>query len=279
MARQLRRIPGVTAAGAISFLPTTGSFHGWNTPIVSGPKAGTSISRRNGFNIQQRVVSGDLFAALEIPLLAGRTFDERDVAGASPRAVVSANFARAAFPGLPFESVVGQRIAAGGRTLAIIGVVGDLTLDVYGAPAFVVYHAHRQFADDRNWALSHVVATKVKPDGILADVRAKVAELDPQLVVHRAAPMTEVVGRGTRRERFALVLMAAFAGVSLLLAVIGLYGVLAYAVRLRTQEIGIRMALGATAAQVRLTVLRQAISCSESASWPGSAVRWRSDAG
>jgi ABC-type antimicrobial peptide transport system permease subunit len=82
--------------------------------------------------------------------------------------------------------------------------------------------------------------------------------MDPELLVHRAASMGEVVGRGTRREQFALVLMGAFAGVSLLLAALGLYGVLAYAVRQRTQEIGIRMALGATASQVRLTILRQA---------------------
>jgi ABC-type antimicrobial peptide transport system permease subunit len=82
--------------------------------------------------------------------------------------------------------------------------------------------------------------------------------MDPELVVHRAASMGEVVGRGTRREQFALVLMGAFAGVSLLLAALGLYGVLAYAVRQRTQEIGIRMALGATASQVRWTILRQA---------------------
>jgi putative ABC transport system permease protein len=86
-----------------------------------------------------------------------------------------------------------------------------------------------------------------------------VAALDPELVVHRAAPMTELIGRGVSRERFALVLMGAFAGVSLLVAIIGLYGVLAYSVRQRSQEIGIRIALGATAGQVRAVVLRQAL--------------------
>ncbi len=127
-----------------------------------------------------------------------------------------------------------------------------------GRSTLVVYHAHRQFANNRNWVLSHVVATQRPPETILADVRAALAELDPELVVGRAAPLREVVGRGASRERFALVLMAAFAGVSLLLATLGLYGVLAYAVGQRTQEIGIRLALGATAAQIRRTVLRQA---------------------
>lgn len=191
-------------------------------------------------------------------MLAGRTFDARDDASASRRAVVSANFACAAFSGLPLDAVIGQRIRAGGRSLEIIGVVDDVTLDVYGAPTLTVYHAHRQFADDRNWALSQVVATERPSVHILEDVRAAIAAMDPELVVHRAAPMTEVVGRGTRRERFALVLMAVFAGVSLMLAAIGLYGILAYAVRQRTQEIGIRMALGATAAQMRLMIVRQA---------------------
>jgi putative ABC transport system permease protein len=259
LARRLRRIPGVVAAGGISFLPATGSYHGWTTSIVSGPRAGTSVATRDGFNIQQRTVSGDFFEALHIPLLAGRMSDAREDRNAPARALVSAGFARAAFPGMPFDSVIGQRIAIGDRsTLEIIGVVGDTVLDVYGTSSLVVYHPHRQFADNRNWALSQVVAAHVPPEQILAGVRATVSAMDPELVVYRPLPMSEVVGRGTRREQFALVLMGAFAGIAVLLAAVGLYGVLAYAVRQRTQEIGVRIALGATAAHIHLTVLRQA---------------------
>ena len=145
----------MTAAGGISRLPATGSYHPWNTQIRSGPLAGTPLDRSR-FAMQQRVISGDLFAAFGIPLLAGRTFDARDDASAPGRAVVSANFARVAFPGVPHEGVLGQRIAAGGRELEIVGVVGDVALDVYGAPTMVVYHAHRQFAGNRNWALTQV---------------------------------------------------------------------------------------------------------------------------
>ena len=257
LSRRIEAIPGVIAAGGTSRLPATGSFHTWPLVIESGPLAGARVKQPE--QPEHRTVSGRYFAALGIPLLAGRTFDDRDDADAPARAVVSANFARIAFPGMPLDSVVGQRIRVFPRyKREIIGVVGDVTLDVYGTAAGYVYSAHRQFADNRNWALMHVVATEFPPGRILGTLRAEVARLDPQLVVYRVAPMSEVVGRGSGRERFALALMGIFAAVSVTLAAIGLYGVLTYMVRERTSEIGIRIALGASAAQIRALVLRQA---------------------
>jgi predicted permease len=277
LARRFEAIPGVTAAGGISRLPVTGSYHPWSIRILTGPLAGTPIDRRR-FAMQQRVVSGDLFVALGIPVLAGRSFDDRDDARAPGRVVVSANFAHVAFPGMPLESVLGQRLA-GGQEFEIIGVVGDVALDVYGTPTMVVYRPHRQFAADRNWALVQVVATERPTEALLGAVRGEVGRLDPELVVHRPATMAEVVDRGTSRERFALVLMGAFAVIALALAALGLYGVLAYAVRQRTPEIGIRIALGATAGQVRALVFRQAaavISLGVAAGFAGALVlgRW-----
>jgi putative ABC transport system permease protein len=259
LSRTLRSIPGVRAAGGISRLPATGGYHPWTTRILTGPLAGRSLSQARGFTIQQRTISGDLFAALDIPLLAGRLFDDRDHAGAPGRAIVSASFARHAFPDLPLEAALGQRIGVLRHEREIVGVVGDVAVDAYGVPALTVYHAHRQFADNRNWALAQVIATRTPPQRAIEPVRAAIAALDPELALHRVAPLDEVVGRATSRERFALVLMAAFAAVSLLLAALGLYGILAYGVRQRTREIGIRMTLGATAAEIRTMVLRQAV--------------------
>jgi predicted permease len=254
MARRLETIPGVIAAGGTSRLPATGSQHSWPARVASGPRAGENV----WIDAEQRIVSGRFFEALGIPVLAGRVFDASDDADAPPRAVVSAAVARSAFPDRPLADVVGQRIAPLGQEREIVGVVGDVALDARGTPSPTIYQAHSQYATNRNWLLSQVVAATVPPGSVLPAVRATIASLDPELVVYRAAPITEFVGRGVSRERFAFALMAAFGAVGLVLAALGLYGVLSYAVRQRTREIGIRIALGATAAHARALVLRQA---------------------
>ena len=147
--------------------------------------------------------------------------------------------------------------------------MSDVSLDAEGHIDDYVYHAHVQFAGDRNWALAQVVATTKAPETMEADVRRVLASIDPQLVMHHPAPLDEAIGRGEAQRVFTLRLLASFAVLSLGLAALGLFGVLSYGVKLRTREIGIRVALGAQSGTIRRMVLRQGLSM--------TAVGWRSD--
>ena len=256
-ALSLERLPGVRAAGGISRLPATGSYNTWGTQAVTGPLAGTSGSTSKAFSaVEQRVVSGDYFRAVGIPLLEGRLFDSHDDARAPRRVVVSHSLAEHLYPG---TDPLGQRLHTGGFDAEIIGVVGDVALNAEGRAAEYVYHAHRQFAGDRNWALTQVVSTVRPPEELLPAVRRATAELDPQLVVYRPTTLEEAIGRGSAQRLFTLRVLLAFAGVALFLAALGLFGVLSYGVRLRSHELGIRMALGAEAGAIRAMVIRQGL--------------------
>jgi ABC-type antimicrobial peptide transport system permease subunit len=199
------------------------------------------------------VVSGDYFQAVGIRLLRGRLFDDRDAQGAQHRLVVGARLAQEIFPGV---DPIGQMLLAGGDTSVIIGVVNDVAVTAEGRTVSMVYHAHRQFAGDRNWSLIQVVSTSGPPASVAPAIRQLLARLDPKLVLYQPTALDEVIGRGRAQRVFTLRILATFAAVAILLAAIGLFGVLSYAVRLRSKEIGIRMALGADRWSIRAMVLR-----------------------
>ncbi|HZI42513.1 MAG TPA: ADOP family duplicated permease, partial [Gemmatimonadaceae bacterium] len=253
LAARIAALPGVRAAGGVSKLPATGPYHSWGVAALTGPLAHTKRESAEG---QNRVISGDYFGAVGIPLVEGRLFDARDDVSAPHRVVISRSMADRLFPGV---RAVGQRLNTGDRDSEIIGVVGEVAIDPEGHFEPYVYHAHRQFAGDRDWSLTQTVRATANAQLLQADIRRVVATLDPQLVVFKPMMLADAVGRGEAQRLFTLRMLASFAVVALALAALGLFGVLSYGVRLRTREFGIRMALGAEAGAVRAMVLREAL--------------------
>ena len=243
---RLAAIPGVNAAGAASRLPVTGTFHTWTVGRAGQPQ--------NEFvSADQRVVEGQFFEALKIRVLRGRTFARAD--GATPRQVViNDRLARTLFPN---EDPVGRRMRVSGGEAEVIGVVADVRVGVRAETPAIVYHLHRQFAANRNWALTEVVSSNLQVPKLLAEIRRELDALDPALVLYRPRLFSDVIGGGIAQERFALVVLAAYAFLALTLATVGLYGLLSYSVSRRQREMGIRLALGAPRGAVRALVVRE----------------------
>jgi predicted permease len=244
---RIAALPGVVAAGAVSRLPVTGSYHSWGAQRADLPLEPRMTQA------QQRVIEGRYFDASGIHLIRGRVFGPEDDAKAPRRVVVSQELVRQMFPS---EDPIGKRLRVAGAQPEIIGVVGDVALGPRAAPRPYVYHSHSQFAGDRNWALTQVVALQRDSQTFLSDARRELSRIDPELVLYEPQMLENVIGGGVAQERFALLLIASFAALALLLAAVGLYGVLSYSVSRRTREMGIRLALGATPQSVRSMIVR-----------------------
>ena len=251
-AAEFATLPGVRAAGGVSRLPATGPYHMWGVRALTGPLAGTPRGGAGG--AQQRVISGDYLRVVGIQVLSGRAFDATDDVGAPAHVLVSKSLADRLYPGI---RAVGQRLRTGGREAEIVGVVGEVAVDNEGRSGPYVYHPHRQFAGNRNWALTQVVALNGARSLAQPAIRQVLAKRDPLLVMHRPEMLDDVIGTGAAQRVFTLRILLTFAAVAIALAALGLFGVLSYGVRLRAREFSIRMALGAERSAIRRMILRR----------------------
>lgn len=253
---EAQQLPGVTGAAYTSFLPMTLRGGLWAVEIEGRPQP---IADRQ--NVSLRYVTPGFFRIMSIPLLQGRDVAESDSRDAPSVAIVSQSFARKYWPG---GDPIGHRIHMAFSQPTIIGVVGDVHvrgLERTSEPQ--VYFSYQQVGDGSlPWYTPKdlVVRTTGDPAALAPALRRIIHEADPEQPISEVQTLTGLLETETASRRTQIAALGAFAGIAFLLAAIGIHGVLSFAVSSRTQEIGVRMALGATGGAILRMIFRDALS-------------------
>jgi predicted permease len=251
--QNLKNIPGVTAVGLVSDLPFGGNQGSASFTIKGQVLAPNSPGPHGHISL----ISPDYFQAMGIPVLRGRTFTDSDRMNTQQVAMIDETLARQYWPG---KDVLNEYLSIDGKTwISIVGVVKHIKISALDSEANEGFY-FLPVAQQSNDAMSLVLKTRNSPESLKPAMEAAIAAVDSRQPIFDVKTMEQLVEESLGSRRFVVVLLGIFAGLSLFLAALGLYAVIAYLVRMRVREIGIRMALGAQRGQIAAMVLRHGVN-------------------
>jgi putative ABC transport system permease protein len=244
-------LPGVQSAGVIDYLPIETSGINGDFQIEGRPPAPLGQAP----SVEQRAIGADYFQALRIPLAAGRFFSRADTATAPPVVIINQTMSRQYWGN---QSPIGSRIRFWSPAwVTVVGVAGDVRQAGVDSPPEPELYVPLTQNPSRAFSMTLVIRTSNDPAGLAGVVRTELQSVDPEQPVSGIRTMDEVLTEYLAGRRFTMFLLVSFAVVAMLLAALGIYGVMAWTVRHRTREIGIRLALGASIANVFRVVMAQ----------------------